>query len=64
MKERGNMSKMKWFISLLLSLGLLAGCEEAAVKPEKKVEPKQEEVAKQEEKKMKRNRKKNRRKTS
>ncbi|MBJ6949352.1 acetyl-CoA carboxylase biotin carboxyl carrier protein, partial [Vibrio cholerae] len=45
------MSKMKWFISLLLSLGLLAGCEEAAVKPEKKVEPKQEEVAKQEEKK-------------
>ena len=37
------MSKMKWFISLLLSLGLLAGCEEAAVKPEKKVEPKQEE---------------------
>ena len=29
---------------------LLAGCEEAAVKPEKKVEPKQEEVAKQEEK--------------
>ncbi|HDX9614076.1 DUF4430 domain-containing protein [Bacillus toyonensis] len=43
------MSKMKWFISLMLSLGLLAGCEEAAVKPEKKVEPKQEEVAKQEE---------------
>lgn len=47
------MSKMKWIISLMLSLGLLAGCEETAVKPEKKVEPKQEEVAKQEEKKMK-----------
>ncbi|MGH0599711.1 DUF4430 domain-containing protein [Bacillus mycoides] len=48
------MSKMKWFISLILSLGLLAGCEETAVKPEKKVEPKQEEqkeVAKQEEQK-------------
>ncbi|QWH29466.1 DUF4430 domain-containing protein [Bacillus mycoides] len=48
------MSKMKWFISLVLSLGLLAGCEETAVKPEKKVEPKQEEqkeVAKQEEQK-------------
>ncbi|WP_242238067.1 DUF4430 domain-containing protein [Bacillus cereus group sp. BfR-BA-01316] len=47
------MSKMKWFISLVLSLGLLAGCEETAVKPEKKPEPKQEEqkeVAKQEEK--------------
>ncbi|NUC17669.1 DUF4430 domain-containing protein [Bacillus mycoides] len=48
------MSKMKWFISLVLSLGLLAGCEETAVKPEKKAEPKQEEqkeVAKQEEQK-------------
>ncbi|MGG0458844.1 DUF4430 domain-containing protein [Bacillus mycoides] len=48
------MSKMKWFISLILSLGLLAGCEETAVKPEKKAEPKQEEqkeVAKQEEQK-------------
>lgn len=48
------MSKMKWFISLFLSLGLLAGCEETAVKPEKKAEPKQEEqkeVAKQEEQK-------------
>ena len=47
------MSKVKWFISLMLSLGLLAGCEEAAVQPEKKVEPKQEEVAKQEEQKIK-----------
>jgi len=48
------MSKMKWFISLILSLGLLAGCEETAVKPEKNAEPKQEEqkeVAKQEEQK-------------
>ncbi|PFD34293.1 hypothetical protein CN285_25630 [Bacillus cereus] len=48
------MSKMKWFISLFLSLGLLAGCEQTAVKPEKKAEPKQEEqkeVAKQEEQK-------------
>ncbi|MED1557107.1 DUF4430 domain-containing protein [Bacillus paramycoides] len=48
------MSKMKWFISLFLSLELLAGCEQTAVKPEKKAEPKQEEqkeVAKQEEQK-------------
>ncbi|PFJ14044.1 hypothetical protein COD67_14835 [Bacillus cereus] len=45
------MSKMKWLISLMLSFGLLAGCEGASVKPEKKVESKQEEVAKQEEQK-------------
>ena len=43
------MSKMKWFIFTAFTWAT-CGCEEAAVKPEKKVEPKQEEVAKQEEK--------------
>lgn len=48
------MNMMKWFISFVLSLGLLVGCNQSEVKPEQKAASKQteqKEKAKQEDKK-------------